>query len=132
MLLKELNYTGVCEVEFLRDPRTQEYKLIEINARTWLWVGLAVACGVNYPVMIYNYLNGNQVDFPSTYQVGLQWMNRLTDLVNAMKSIVTGRLAPWRYLKSLKGRKINAIYDPDDRKPAIMFVILLPYLVLKR
>lgn len=42
--VKALNYTGVCEVEYLKDPGDGQYKLIEINARTWLWVGLARDC----------------------------------------------------------------------------------------
>ncbi len=29
-----------------------KYKLIEINARTWLWVGLAKACGIDYANII--------------------------------------------------------------------------------
>ena len=40
-LVKTLNYTGICEIEFMRDTRDGNYKLIEINPRTWLWVGLA-------------------------------------------------------------------------------------------
>jgi predicted ATP-grasp superfamily ATP-dependent carboligase len=36
------------------------------------------------------------------------------------------------YLKSMKGKKVHAIYSPDDPMPALMFFLMLPYLVLKR
>jgi D-aspartate ligase len=131
-LLKALKYPGVCEVEFLLDKRTGLYKLIEINARTWLWVGLAVKSGVNYPLMIYNYMNGIEMEYPQEYVVGMKWMNRVTDFVHSVKSIIRGKMSIGDYLKSLKGKKEFAIYDPADRKPVVMFILLLPYLALKR
>ena len=48
-LIGELNFTGVCEIEWIRDKRDGIPKLIEVNPRTWLWVGLAAKCGINYP-----------------------------------------------------------------------------------
>ncbi len=57
-LLKELNYTGVCEIEFIYDMRDREYKLIEVNARTWLWVDLARMCGIDFALYAYNFVNG--------------------------------------------------------------------------
>lgn len=131
-LLKELKYTGVCEVEYLLDHRTGEYKLIEINARTWLWVGLAIACGVNYPVMIYNYLNGIENKYPVNYMSGVQWINWFTDSFHAWKSILGGKLSLKKYLVTLRGKKVNAIYDRQDILPSVMFYVLLPYLALKR
>jgi D-aspartate ligase len=131
-LLKALNFPGVCEVEFLLDKRTGQYKLIEINARTWLWVGLAVKCGINYPLMIYNYLNDIEMEYPQEYIVGMKWMNRVTDFVHSAKSILRGKMTLGEYYNSMKGKKEFAIYDSSDQKPAMMFIILLPYLALKR
>jgi len=34
-IIKEMNYTGVSEVEFMYDEKINDYKLIEINPRTW-------------------------------------------------------------------------------------------------
>lgn len=131
-LLKVLNYPGVCEVEFLLDKRTNQYKLIEINARTWLWVGLAVANGINYPLMIYNFLNDIEMEYPKDYQEGIQWMNFVTDGVYSLKNILKGQLAFRSYLKTIRGKKVHAIYDSSDLVPSAMFLLLLPYLALKR
>lgn len=117
-LLQALHYTGVCEVEYLRDPRDGQFKLIEINARTWLWVGLAVACGVNYPLYVYNHLNGIVNHYPTLYPVGVKWRNYWTDAVFSLQALVKGRLMFSDYLLSLKGDWIvDAVRDKDDPKP---------------
>ena len=131
-LLKVLNYTGVCEVEYLFDPRDNQYKLIEINPRTWLWVGLAKACGVNYPLMMFNYLNGLDFAYPNEYEVGLKWKNIWTDMFFSAQAIFKRKYSIKEYLKSFKGETIKAVFDISDIKPFIMMTAMLPYLILKR
>jgi len=117
-LLRALNYTGVCEIEYLRDPRDNQFKLIEINARTWLWVGLAAACGVEFPLYVYNHVNGIPSDYPSGYPVGVRWRNFWTDTLFSMQAMLTGKLRISDYLKSLQGNGlIDAVRDHDDPKP---------------
>jgi predicted ATP-grasp superfamily ATP-dependent carboligase len=130
--LKELNYTGVCEVEYLLDPRTKEYKLIEINARTWLWVGLAKACGVNYALIIYNFLTGNNIYFPTDYQKNISWINWFTDLPVSFISILKKKISIKDYSMSLKGTKIDALWNKDDKKPYFSYFFLLPFFKLTR
>lgn len=131
-LIKALNYTGVCEVEFLLDPADSKYKLIEINARTWLWVGLSNACGVNFALMIYNYLNRLPIDFPKNYEVGVNWVNYLTDIVFSFQSIIKGQLTIKQYINEFKGRTVNAIFSWKDILPGIMFLFLSIYIAIKR
>jgi len=117
-LLRSLNYTGVCEIEYLRDPRDGQFKLIEINARTWLWVGLAAACGVNYPIHIYNHVNGLPNDFPAAYPVGVRWRNFWTDAAFSSLAILKRQLKIGDYLHSLRRDAIiDAVRDKDDPKP---------------
>jgi len=127
LLLQELNYTGVCEVEFLKDPRDNEYKIIEINARTWLWVGLANACGVNYAKMIYDFVNHHEMNYPGTYETGKYWINPLSDTAFAVLGMLHGKIKPITYFSSLvKGNKVNALFVRGDLKPgfAYLFSIL--------
>lgn len=49
-LLAPLGWTGVAEVEFLQTPDGRPW-LMEINPRFWASVGLAVDCGVNFPLL---------------------------------------------------------------------------------
>jgi len=117
-LMQALNYTGVCEIEYLRDPRDGQFKLIEINARTWLWVGLAAACGVNYPLYIYNHVNHLPNSFPATYPVGVRWRNFWTDSIFSIMAVLKGRLKIGDYIQSLReDGLIDAVRDKDDPKP---------------
>lgn len=89
-LVQKLGYTGVCEVEWLQDVRDNSYKLIEINARTWLWVGLAGKCGVDYPGIIYNYLLSGSRPEQSEYVLGKHWINLYTDLFYLIPRLLHG------------------------------------------
>lgn len=131
-LLKPLHYTGVCEIEYLKDPRDGMFKLIEINARTWLWVGLAKKCGIDYAKCIYFYLNDIPFTYPVRYDLGIRWINYFTDTVLSLKAILIGDLKLTKYLESFKGIKVPAIFQRNDLKPSLMFILLLPYLIFKR
>jgi D-aspartate ligase len=122
-LLKKLQYTGVCEVEYLLDPRSGEYKLIEINPRTWLWVGLAKASGVDYAKIIYDYMQGNEVGATAD-DLTRYWYNPFTDIVFSMISILKGKLSPGNYVSSLfKKNKVNALFAKGDIKPGFAYFI---------
>lgn len=116
-LLKKLNYSGVCEVEFLYHSKEKKYMLIEINPRTWLWTGLAKANGIDYACYIYNYLNGVDTDYPKSYEAGLKWRNLWTDSVFSTYAMFQGKLNPIKYFKSLNGNMIDAVRSKDDPKP---------------
>ncbi len=123
-LLKALNFTGVCEVEYLRDPHTGEYKLLEINPRTWLWVGLAKACGVDYAKMIYDYFNSEKMNYSQADKTTRYWINPFPDTVYAGLSMLKGQLNPLTYFASLlKGKKVNALFSNNDIKPGLMYFL---------
>lgn len=132
ILLRSLYFTGVCEVEYLYDPRSDQYKLIEINARTWLWVGLAKACGVDYATIIYNHYNSIKNDFPDKYLSGIKWVNYLTDFVFSLKALMKGKLIFGNYLSSFKGKKVYAVFSLNDILPGLMFLFMALYILRKR
>ncbi len=125
VLLKELKYTGVCEVEYLRDPRDDKYKLIEINPRTWLWVGQAIANGIDFPSIIYNYVNCIKNEYPSSYETGLKWYNPYTDLIYGLLGIWKKSFSIKDFVSKYRGEKINCLTYKNDNLPAIMYGILL-------
>ena len=131
-LLKELNYSGVCEIEYLFDQRDRKYKLIEINPRTWLWVSLARRCGVDFAVYLYNSSSNIPIDFPGNYLTGIKWVNLITDIPFAIKYILKGQLKVSDYLKSLKGKKVLAVFSKKDILPSFAFLFLLPRLIRSR
>lgn len=124
-ILKELKYTGVCEVEFLKDPRDGKHKLIEINARTWLWVGHAISNGVNFPLMVYNYLNNIKQEFPANYETGLKWKNPFSDLIFNTVGLIKGHYSINGIRKQSKGKKVNALWRKNDIKPWFKYALLM-------
>jgi D-aspartate ligase len=126
ILLNAINYTGVCEVEYLQDPRDGLYKLIEINPRTWLWVSLAKASGVDYAKMIYNYMLNKNVNYSIANKKTRYWIHPFTDMVFSLLSISKGKLNPVIYLISLfKRNKVNALFIKGDIRPGFAYVTKL-------
>lgn len=123
-LLEQLNYTGICEVEFLQDPRDGLFKLIEINARTWLWVGLAKACGVNFALMAYHFVNRNTQEFPQAYKQGVKWRNIYTDTIFTFLALVKRKISITQIIRQNKGRIVDALWQRKDPIPSIMYLFL--------
>ncbi|MBU3658817.1 MAG: hypothetical protein FGM14_03030 [Flavobacteriales bacterium] len=124
-LMQILQYTGICEIEYLLDVRDNKYKLIEINARSWLWVGLAKACGVNYAKLAYDYVNGVEIKESKSYQVGTVWFNPITNIFFGIKGLLLGRVKLKSIFENIPKKKINALFQKGDRKPGFMYFLLL-------
>ncbi len=124
-LIRALNYTGISEIEFLKDERDGEYKLIEMNARSWLWVGLAKECGVNYAKIAYNFTQGNEINYPKKYEKNVVWFNPITNFYYTLIGLVTRQIG-WSELNQNKGKKrINALLQKKDWKPFFAYFFLL-------
>jgi predicted ATP-grasp superfamily ATP-dependent carboligase len=130
-LIKELDYTGVCEIEWLRDSRDGTPKLIEINARTWLWVGLAAKCGVDYPNIIYDYAQKGILPEPIEYEKDVIWLNIYTDLIYSTQMILKRMDSPKAILKSYK-KFSEATWDTQDPLPFFMYALLMGRFVKNR
>ncbi|MEZ5499017.1 MAG: ATP-grasp domain-containing protein [Steroidobacteraceae bacterium] len=107
-LLGGMQWHGVAMVEFKRD-QSGEYWLMEINARLWGSLQLAIDCGVEFPWYMYQLAVGQPVSFPHCYSIGRYlrwWLGDLDHLyltfrdadASIKKKLTTlGRfLMPWR------------------------------------
>lgn len=75
-LLSAVKWKGVAMVEYKRDERDGKAKLMEINGRFWGSLQLAIACGVDFPGLVIDYLQGRIPLHPlRNYRVGhqLKW-----------------------------------------------------------
>lgn len=70
-LLNELDWHGVAMVEFLRDPDTGEFKLMEINPRFWSSLPFTVQAGVDFPYLYWLQSTGQRIEAPIEYDVGV-------------------------------------------------------------
>jgi D-aspartate ligase len=81
--LEYLKYYGLSEVEFKYDARDGEYKLLEINPRTWKWHSIASQSGFNLPYSLYCDILGiddGQSRIKNNKMNDIKWMDPYTDL----------------------------------------------------
>ncbi len=80
--LKAVDYYGLVELEYKRDPRDGRAKLLDVNARTWGYHSLGAAAGVDFPHLLYRDQLGEAVE-PSRAKAGVRWVRWATDVPNA-------------------------------------------------
>jgi len=74
-MLDYLKWDGVAMVEFKKDNRSGEYKLMEINPKFWGSLELAIVAGVDFPGMLVKRAGGFPVEAGEEYsQITFQWM----------------------------------------------------------
>jgi predicted ATP-grasp superfamily ATP-dependent carboligase len=96
-------------VEFKKDIRDGEYKLMEINPKFWGSLDLSIACGVNFPKLLVEMaLNGDiEPVFNYSKNIFYRWPFP-DDLLHLSAN-------PYRYFKLCKNISIKiqkAIYTP--------------------
>jgi predicted ATP-grasp superfamily ATP-dependent carboligase len=73
-ILESLMWHGVAMVEFKRDEADGEFKMMEINPKFWGSLDLALACGVDFPFLLYKMAIDGDVDPVFSYKVPLRFM----------------------------------------------------------
>jgi D-aspartate ligase len=129
--LRAIDYYGLVELEYKLDPRDSQYKLLDVNARTWGYHSLGARAGVDFSYLLYSDQVGLPV--PASYgQPGLTWVRTTTDLPAALVAILNGD-TDWRsYLRSLRRCNVEAVFSARDPLPAVAEIALIPYLAIKR
>ena len=131
-ILFEMNYSGFCEVEFMFDNVSQEYKLLEINARPWKWHSLANKAGLNFIDNWVHIVEKREIKATISRKENMIWVENITDIYISFMEILKGRLSLAEYIKSLSYEKEFAVYSIHDPLPSIMYILFLPYLFFKR
>lgn len=125
-MCKATKLTGVAMFEFRHDPASGAHILIEVNARFWGSLPLAVAGGADFPMALWRMLCGNAparsqaIDYDvRKYDLAGEW-DRLSDSVH-----VAGLGAKARGIGAMIKLGARAIFSPtsfdswaaDDTRP---------------
>ncbi|HEV2928721.1 MAG TPA: ATP-grasp domain-containing protein, partial [Propionibacteriaceae bacterium] len=129
--LQAIGYYGLVEIEYKLDPRDGRYKLLDVNARAWGYHSLGQRAGVDFPFLLFADQLGEQVA-PCRARAGVRWVRLVTDLPTAAYQLAHAQLDWWRYLRSLAGFDVEAVFSLEDPFPAVAEVALIPYLSRKR
>jgi len=129
--LQAMNYYGLAEVEYKLDARDGQYKLLDVNARTWGFHSLGYAADVDFPYLLFADQMGEAV--PTCHgRPGVGWIRMVTDIPTSVRDIVDGRLSVGNYLKSLRDFSTESVFSRHDIAPTLAELALLPYLAIKR
>lgn len=121
-LLKNFTYRGFVGIEFKFDSRDKTFRLMEINPRTVSGNQLAIAAGIDFPAIGYQYLTGLDVGALDSqkFHVGVRYIHEEWDIKSYLALRKSGRLTLGRWLASLRGVEAMAIGAWDDPLPALV------------
>jgi D-aspartate ligase len=129
--LRAIDFYGLVEMEFKRDARDGQYRLLDVNGRTWGYHTIGRLAGVDFPFLLF----ADQMNQPIEMcrgKAGVRWIRLLTDVPTGILGILTGRLNGRAYLRSLFDYDEEAVFSREDPLPGLFEVALLPYLSVRR
>jgi len=124
-LLKAINFRGIAQVEFKLDPNTREFKLIEVNGRSYLSISLPTACGLNLIHLAYkNAIDKNISSLTShscEYECGIKWLNLPSYIESFVKLRKMKKAAIREWVKPILNTKITfSTFSRNDTAPLLM------------
>jgi predicted ATP-grasp superfamily ATP-dependent carboligase len=122
-VVAHLKYTGLIEVEFKRDPRTGEPKLLDINPRMWGWHTIGRRAGMDFAHLAWQLAYGT---VPSRREApaGVRWVWPAGDVPTALREIARRRLSLRDYLGSFRRPVDLSTVTLDDPRPGLMEIPL--------
>jgi D-aspartate ligase len=129
--LKAINFDGIAEIEFKRDPRDGRYKILDVNARAWGFHALGPAAGVDFPYLLFADQLGYPIE-PQRGRAGVGWLRMMTDLPVALLELLGRRMSLSSYIRSVRKTGVESVFCPTDPLPSAVEFALLPYFVTKK
>jgi D-aspartate ligase len=129
--LTSLNYSGLVEIEFKHDARDGAYKILDVNARTWTWIALGAAAGVDFAALQWQLARGERVE-PRAACLGVTWRYLSRDLVAVAQEVLAGTFRPAGGMSTLRPAAASAVFAWDDPLPALLDLPLVATRVARR
>jgi D-aspartate ligase len=129
--LRTIGYYGLVEMEYKYDARDGQYRLLDVNGRTWGYHTIGQRAGVDYPYLLFK----DQLDQPCEPvrgKPGIRWIRLTTDLPTGVVGIASGKIPVKSYLRSLFDFDVEAVFSGQDPMPGFAEIALIPYLAIRR
>ena len=107
-LFSKIGWHGIAMVEFKRCQKTGIPYLMEVNARFWGSLQLAIDAGVDFPYLLCQIALKRTASPPQSYRLGIKSRWLLGDLDNLYLTLFSNGLSPFEV--SI-GDKLKAIYE---------------------
>ncbi|MGC2465693.1 MAG: hypothetical protein WA517_10895 [Candidatus Acidiferrum sp.] len=129
--LRAVDYYGLVELEYKYDARDGQYRLLDVNGRSWGYHTIGRSAGVDYPYILFE----DQLDRPSEPvrgKSGIRWIRLVTDLPTGLIGIAQRKISLKSYLRSLWDFDEEAVFSGKDPIPGFAEIALIPYLAIRR
>ena len=130
-LLQSLGFTGIAEVEYKYDRRSDTLKLIEINPRPWDQHRLGNSCGINLIHLAYCDYAGLPCPELILAPSVVKWVAEDAFILRALRLARRGNGLLLELFSQSHGKRIYAIWSARDPLPFLAYVTLrlIPHLV---
>jgi predicted ATP-grasp superfamily ATP-dependent carboligase len=129
--LSEIGYTGLSYIEYKLDVRDGKYKLIELNARSWLNQFIATLSGVNFQAVMYYDCNGKNVRPITKQEDGIEWVSWVDEFLSVTGEILKRKFSLRDWIKNRpKGKDV--IFGWKDPLPGLIAPIFAIHSFFKK
>jgi predicted ATP-grasp superfamily ATP-dependent carboligase len=119
-VIEKLDYYGLAMVQFKRDDRDGLLYFLELNPRFTVWIGLPVACGVDFPWLYYQLCCGRKIKGPSDYREGVRWLNSYRDFFELHVYLNEKSLSIFKWILEAVSPDVSAYFDFKDPGPGLL------------
>ncbi|MBK9282705.1 MAG: hypothetical protein IPM51_00085 [Sphingobacteriaceae bacterium] len=123
-ILAKLRYTGISEIEFILDERDNNYKIIEMNPRTWKSINFSSQCGQNLVEKYIQFVLKNKVSPSTNYKIDYYWVDLFTDIPQMFREK--------RIFKYSRKNLFECMFSISDPLPFISTILFSPILFFKK
>ena len=117
-ILAAIRYRGIFSAEFKVDARDGTFKILEINARVWIYVEFAGRCGVDVCTMAYRDALGLPLGEVPSYRSGVRLVSPYMDFAAARYAWSQRQISPGAWLRSWFGAQ-QPLFNWTDPAPAL-------------
>jgi predicted ATP-grasp superfamily ATP-dependent carboligase len=121
-LFQHVGLRGLGNVEFKRDPRDGELKLIEVNARYTAGNALVTLSGIDEPLLSYGRLTGRPYEIPAAYGLGLVMLEPIPDYLAFRNLNARGEITLAQWLRQVAQTDITPNFDWRDPLPGLHYL----------
>lgn len=120
-LFETIGWQGIANVEFKRDLRDGQLKIIEVNGRFTAGHSLVTKCGAPIDLIIYCYLTGQAIPTFETYSQSLRMWYPMRDFLAYRQLSKVGELSFAAWIKSIFAQKLVLPYlRLNDLGPSVV------------
>ena len=118
-ILDALEYEGYGNVEFKFDPKSGEYKFMEINPRINRCIQQAIKGGIDYPFIIYDHMVNNKLPAKAECEENIYWIDWAKDFVRSIQFRRKEKYSLKQLIQPYLNKHAFGVFDFKDPMPFI-------------